>query len=77
MIRRVAEYVIVCDSERVLGYQRCEAYGYAFSSVTLADCATSASREGWQQVSKRLWLCPRCADARVHLGATTTKGNQP
>lgn len=60
MIRRVIEYVIVCDGERVLTKPQCEGFGHAFSSETANDCAESAKAEGWKQISPKLWLCPKC-----------------
>lgn len=32
----------------------------AFGSRTQAEAAASAKESGWEQVSKRLWLCPDC-----------------
>lgn len=58
MIRRVVEYIIICDMKT-----RCvDGYGNstAFSSMTAKDCAESATRHGWKQLSARLWLCPDC-----------------
>lgn len=63
MIRRVTEYIIVCDGDRVLDRQRCDGRGHAFSSATQPDCAESAIKYGWRQLSPRLWLCPDCAKA--------------
>ena len=62
MIRRVTEYIIVCDAERFglecIGTQG----GHAFGSFTQAECAEAAEREGWKKVTSRCWLCQRCAE---------------
>lgn len=63
MIRRVTECVIVCDGDRVLSRQRCDGSGHAFSSYTAAECAEAATKDGWRQLSPRIWLCPQCAKA--------------
>jgi hypothetical protein len=61
MIRRVTEYVIVCDAER-FRLECCGAYGgHAFGSFTQDECAESAAREGWVKITARCWLCPPCA----------------
>lgn len=61
MIRRVVEYVIVCDAKSISGEECPEIGGTAFGSPTMADCATSATEYRWKKISKRLWLCPQCA----------------
>ncbi len=60
MIRRVIEYMIICDARECV----IDEYGAAsaFGSPTLTDCAEIAARLGWKQVSARLWLCPDCAE---------------
>lgn len=60
MIRRVTEYVIVCDADRIMTTECQSIGGTAFNSQTMAECAESAKQDGWHQVSKRLWLCPYC-----------------
>lgn len=75
MIRRVTEYVITCDCERVFGYLRCDGFGHAYSSLTAEECATSATREGWKRLGGRTWLSPDCAklhDKEVALLNPTT-----
>lgn len=62
MIRRSVEYIIICDSARVLGEEKCGGDATAFNSETAEDCAAEAKRYGWTQVSKRLWLCPKCSE---------------
>lgn len=61
MIRKVVEYMIVCDAG-----ERCVVDGNgnatAFGSPTLTDCAEQATEHGWKRVSARLWLCPDCAN---------------
>lgn len=54
MIRRITEYIIVCDGDRVLVRQRCDGSGHAFGSITQADCAESAIKYGWRQLSPRV-----------------------
>ena len=62
MIRRVTEYIIVCDAERFGLECTGSPGGHAFGSFTQAECAESAEREGWKKVTSRCWLCPRCAE---------------
>ena len=62
MIRRRVEYIIVCDCERVFGYAGCDGCANAFNCDTAADCAAVAESEGWQRLSARLWLSPKCAE---------------
>lgn len=62
MIRRVTEYIIVCDAERFGMECIGSTGGNAFGSFTQAECAESAERYGWKRVSARCWLCPQCAE---------------
>lgn len=61
MIRRVVEYIIVCDARR-FGLE-CFAGAHAYDARAYEECEQGARRDKWKQMSKRLWLCPRCAEA--------------
>lgn len=68
MIRRVIEYVITCDGEDC--YE-----STAYGSLTAADCAEQAKHE-WTQKSKRLWLCPYCAEDSAESSAESLSDAQ-
>lgn len=57
MIRRLVEYVIVCDAKPECPSRSNVAYG----SPTLSDCESVATQYGWKRISSRRWLCPNCA----------------
>lgn len=62
MIRRVVEYVIVCDAPKQNDCWESTAFG----SSSADDCAEMAKKHDWRQVSARLWLCPDCAKKAKH-----------
>lgn len=64
MIRRVVEYIIGCDAKRVLGRECPTDTFLALNTWTQEDCAQSARKEGWERVSKRYWLCPKCSASK-------------
>lgn len=61
MIRRVIEYIIICDSERV-GLGECYHGATAFNAAHYEECEQYARRDKWKQISKRMWLCPNHAE---------------
>lgn len=71
MIRRVTEYVIVCDADR-LGSPCMEVGGTAFGSLTMTAAIEDATEHHWKQISKRFWLCPRCAERLLAKDATAS-----
>lgn len=62
MIRRVTEYVVTCDGKDC--YE-----STAYGSSTAVDCAEQAKLHEWTQKSKRLWLCPYCAEDSAESSA--------
>lgn len=60
MIRRRVEYIIHCDAERIGRECAGDGSAHAFNSETSEECAESAKKDGWKQISKRFWLCPKC-----------------
>lgn len=56
MIHRVVEYVISCDGLRLRGVE-CSQYGStAYGDRAAADCAVSATKDGWVRVTKRCFI---------------------
>ena len=60
MIRRVVEYIVVCDGPNC----PCGSGSCAYGSRTKAECEEAARQDGWVQVSKRKWYCQTCAMRR-------------
>lgn len=60
MIRKVVEYMIGCDARPECPHDSFTAFG----SRSQDECATTAVKDGWEQTSKRLWLCPDCSKQR-------------
>lgn len=75
MIRRVVEYIIVCDAKR-FGME-CFSGAHAYNAVAYEECEQGARRDGWKQMSRRLWLCPRCAEELREREAKEKKSDQP